>query len=192
MAGARYLTDDEVERILEHGFTGVNKTRNQALFALGLSTGYRIRMLLSLKVTDVVNPDGTIKDRIYIPRRHNKGKKVSMNNRLSTKAKEYLHRLVLIASVKGHRYLFKSRQRDEAIDPSQAWRVLDKAFRLARAWDTKGTHAMRKTFAIKYYENSGHNLIKTKGALGHSDVKTTESYLSYEEADIQGLIESIF
>lgn len=192
MSGARPLSDEEVNRILEHGFTGTNKVRNQALFALGLSTGYRIRMLLSLKVTDVVNPDGTLKDRIYIPRRHNKGKKLSISNTISTRAKEYLHKLVLIASVKGHTYLFKSRQRDEAIDPSQAWRVLEKAFRTAKAFDTRGTHAMRKTFAKKYYKESGHNLIKTRDVLGHSNTKTTEFYLSYEESEIQSLIERVF
>jgi integrase len=192
MAGARPLSDEEVNKILEHGFTGSNKIRNQALFALGLSTGYRIRQLLSLKVKDVVNPDGTLKDRIYIPRRHNKGKKLSVNNRISTRAKEYLHKLVLIASVKGHTYLFKSRQRDEAIDPSQAWRVLEKAFRTAKAFDTRGTHAMRKTFATKFYDESGHNLIKTRDALGHTNTKTTEHYLSYEESDIQSLIEKVF
>lgn len=43
-----------------------------------------------------------------------------------------------------------------------------------------GTHSMRKTFAKHIYDVTGNDIMETKAALGHSNVATTQNYLSYE------------
>ena len=54
--------------------------------------------------------------------------------------------------------------------------------------DTLGTHAMRKTFAKRVYEGLHHDLVKTQRAMGHRNVNSTVSYLSFREADIDAAI----
>jgi integrase len=47
-----------------------------------------------------------------------------------------------------------------------------------------GTHAMRKTFATKVYTRLQHDLVKTQRALGHRNINSTVSYLSFCEDDV--------
>jgi site-specific recombinase XerD len=44
---------------------------------------------------------------------------------------------------------------------------------------TLGTHAMRKAFANKLHVLLGRDLVKTQRALGHKNVSSTVSYLSF-------------
>ncbi len=47
---------------------------------------------------------------------------------------------------------------------------------------------MRKTFADKIYDRLGHDLIKTQKALGHKNINSTVSYLSFREEEIDEAI----
>jgi integrase len=42
-----------------------------------------------------------------------------------------------------------------------------------------GTHAMRKTFANRMYDKLGKDLVKCQRALGHRNINSTVSYLSF-------------
>ena len=47
---------------------------------------------------------------------------------------------------------------------------------------------MRKHFANKVYEKLGHDLVRTQRALGHKNINSTVSYLSYREEEIDAAI----
>jgi integrase len=47
---------------------------------------------------------------------------------------------------------------------------------------------MRKTFARSIFDRSGHNLILTQRALGHSSVLTTSHYLESSSDDVTAAI----
>jgi site-specific recombinase XerD len=66
----------------------------------------------------------------------------------------------------------------------QAWRILREACETNELTGKLGTHCMRKTFAQKIYHQLGFDLIRTKQALGHQHIGTTERYLSFAEAEI--------
>jgi site-specific recombinase XerC len=53
---------------------------------------------------------------------------------------------------------------------------------------TLGIHAMRKTFAHRVYENLSRDLVKTQRALGHANINSTVSYLSFADAEIDAAI----
>ncbi len=53
---------------------------------------------------------------------------------------------------------------------------------------TLGTHAMRKTFANNVHVLLGRDLVKTQRALGHKNVSSTVSYLSFLEEEIDEAI----
>jgi integrase len=68
MKGCRPLTEEEVVRVA-HSFSGTYAARDQALFLLGVKSGFRISELLSLWVGDV-SPHGRLVDRVTVQRRH--------------------------------------------------------------------------------------------------------------------------
>jgi integrase len=64
-------------------------------------------------------------------------------------------------------------------------------YRLLGLAGTLGTRAMRKSFADRVYEKLGHDLVKTQRALGHRNINSTVSYLSFKNEEIDQAILSI-
>ena len=189
MSGCLPYTQEEIDLILN---TLESNPRNLVLFYLGLTTGFRISELLSLKVTDVANPDGSLKDFIKVTRSNMKGKTKSRSTPLLDIVTPHLKQLVLSTSVQGKTYLFTSRQGgDRPIDVSQGWRVLSKASHRSGVWGT-GTHRMRKTFALRIYEANNKNIYETQKALGHKSIDSTTHYLSFDREELDDKIRGLF
>jgi hypothetical protein len=47
---------------------------------------------------------------------------------------------------------------------------------------------MRKTFALRFYQQSGGNLLERQRALGHKWVSTTQQYIDINDAEIDAVI----
>ena len=74
MRGSRPLTKEEVQetkRLLK--ITGRCRERNYALFVIDINTGFRIGELLSLRVNDLLNRDGSVTDYLTVKAEYMKG-----------------------------------------------------------------------------------------------------------------------
>ena len=187
MKGCRALTQDEIGDVLKH-LSGPYAARNQALFIVGLRTGRRISQLLSLKVQDVLGPDGEITPEVYFNRRSVKGKLEGQRVPLHPEAREALKIWVdeLLAGGKRRKsYLFRSRTNgNQAISRWQAWKILKKAYRAAGLSGKLATHTMRKSFAARMYSKLDWNLLDLADAMGHKSVNSTRSYLNSNQDKI--------
>jgi integrase len=201
MKGCRPLTDAEVSLVAK-SFGGTFAARNRALFIVGHRTGFRISELLSLRVGDVMQ-HGKILDQIGVQRRHMKGGKAGKTSgrtvKLHPEARAALS--VWLEVLKRMRSalapelpVFCSRVKDpttglkRAVSREQAWRILKEAFNANELQGKLGTHAMRKTFANRCYDLLKHDLVKTQRAMGHSNINSTVSYLSFREEEIDAAI----
>lgn len=193
MKGSRPLTDEEIRKVLST-FKGRFINRDRALFLLGVKTGFRIGELISLKVSDVINGDQIV-DRVSVRRCHMKGKIEGRTVIVNAEAKEALQIWVKELLGKGdssESYLFKSRNGDnQPITRNQAWKLLDKVFTRAGLTGNLGTHCLRKTFSDRIFEKLGRDLVKTQKALGHRNINSTVSYLSFKTEEIDEAILSI-
>jgi len=202
--GSRPLTAEEAQR-LKRLFSGKMATRNLALFLLGANTGFRITELLSLRLGDVLEEDGRIKSRITVSRRFMKGKRASRNVYLNEYARKGLRPWLVVLRDQSviHRddFVFRSYgMGNKAIGRVQAWKVMTKVYKLAGLTGKLGTHAMRKTFANNVYQKllkrvaAGEAIDafrSTSKALGHSDIKSTDQYLSFLTEDIDETIAGV-
>jgi len=177
MIGSRPLTKAEAQRV-KRSFSGRNAARNRALFLLGANTGFRISELLSLRVGDILESDGTIVERVTVQRKdmkggrskkHVSGRTVKLNRFAKEALRQYLCYLlkekkeyhVLIPDGRGGEiewfvtkaYLFAS-ERDpmKNLDRIQGWRILNRVYCQLGLNGKLGTHAMRKTFANNNYD----------------------------------------
>lgn len=202
MKGCRPLTDDEIQILFESGFTGTFATRDKALVALGLCTGYRISELLSIKVGQVwINSEVT--HYLRVEKRYMKQKKESRTKELTPEARHYIREwLTELKQIKkglhSKMYLFASREGlNRPIRSQTANKALKLAFERVGIVESPrilATHCMRKTFADrvnKYFHkeykagNITHEpLILTKEALGHKSVENTLKYLSFTSGQI--------
>lgn len=191
MKGCRPLTDEEVERTLGC-FGGSYPNRDHALFLLGIKSGFRISELLSLQLRDVM-PRGKLVERVTVQRRHMKKKLEGRTVLLHPDAKEvlcaWLEELREAGYMTSDVYVFQSRKGlNRALSRVQAYRILQDAFEKAGLHGSLGTHSMRKTFANRIYERLDKDLLKTQRALGHRNINSTVSYLSFREEDIDEAI----
>jgi integrase len=191
MKGCRPLEEEEVEAVLA-AFDGPYAARDRALFLLGVKSGFRISELLSLRLLDVMRA-GRLLDRVSVARKNMKKKVEGRSVLLHAQAREAL--LVWIEQLRGNGYMtsdtfvFQSRKgRNAAMSRVQAYRVLQEAYERAGVAGNTGTHSMRKTFANNVHEKLGRDLLKTQKALGHKNINSTVSYLSFKQEEIDEAI----
>jgi len=203
MRGSRPLELSEIKKVKKL-FKGPMKNRNYALFILGANTGFRISEILSLRLEDVLEEDGQFKKRLTVFKRNMKGKKTSRTVLLNKAARDgilpWLKELTKMDIIHKDDCIFRSIRGNYSISRTQAWKILTNTFREADLNGKLGTHSMRKTFANNIYK---YFLIKvaagepldafrsTSKALGHSDIKSTDQYLSFLEEDVDKAIENV-
>ncbi len=188
MKGMRALSNDEYQRLV-NVFRERSQTRDLALVITGVHLGVRIGELLSLRFKDVLGQDGQILERVYVERKNTKGKLEGRCIPLHQEARNILSRLIQMNRPSPESYIYQSRKgENKPITRRQAWFVLKQAFRKAGLEGKLGTHSLRKTFANRIYERVKHDLLKTKTALGHKNINSTISYLSFRQDEVDEAI----
>ena len=193
MKGARPLTDNEIKRVHD-AIQGQFVNRDRALFMLGVKSGFRISEILSLRVADVFSSNEIV-ERVAVKRSNMKGKIEGRTVVLHPIAKSSLKTWIEELLRKGGSesdFLFKSRNgENQPISRSQAFKLLEKVYRSVGLSGTLGTRAMRKSFANSIYEKLNRDLVMTQKALGHRNINSTVSYLSFKSEEIDQAILSI-
>lgn len=192
MKGCRPLTDQEVAEILAVVDRNRHAKRDRALLVLGIKTGFRIAELLSLRIGDVWNGEKVV-DRVTVRRANMKkkveGRTVVLHKDAKDAVGDLLGHLIDQELLATETFLFRSQKGgNKAITTTQAWEIVHRAAREAGVDGTVGTHSMRKTFAATVYQRLGRNLYLVQQAMGHKDPKSTASYLSFDQKEIDEAI----
>lgn len=200
MVGTRPLTDDEIKKCLDSFEGHKYQLRNQALFILGLNTGFRIAELLSLKISDI-RPFKEITDYLTVERRNMKkkgsGRTVILNDTCKIYLKRYLDNFEVLFAIppEGHIYLFKSQKTkpfpNQPISTRQGNEVLYNVFDDNEMTGKLASHSMRKTYAKEIHKALGSDISKTRIALGHKDISSTQHYLSFNNEEVHEAMRSL-
>ena len=191
MKGCRPLNREETRAAI----ATAKDSREGALVALGVATGFRIGELLSLKIQDVIDARGRAVSWLSVKAANTKTK-VGRVVRLNTQAAAAAHAHAL-AMLKAGRALSdalftgeKSR-RGQAISRQHATRLVRALFERADIRGAVSTHTLRKTFADTIYKATGGSIEKVQQALGHATITSTVAYLSFRHSDIDDAIMAI-
>lgn len=170
---------------------GQDRPRDYLLFTLGLNTALRIGDLLKLKVRDVLDEEGRIRDHIYLRESKTGREKRITLNRPAKEALEF--------------YFSKAREAGLPLDLEEplfqahrSGRPLDRtmAYKLIRAWAEAvgltqgkyGTHTLRKTWGYQA-RKQGVPIELIQAKLGHRSPSVTKRYIGITDEEI-GEIES--
>lgn len=184
MKGCKAFSPTELKRVLSN----VHSLRNRTLIVLGVTTGFRITELLSLKWSDLI-AEGTVKDILYVAKRNRKGKREGHAVPLNKDAKSHIAKLHASRD-KRSAFVFVSRE-GGALSYRQAQTIIKTAASRARVSGKIGTHSMRKTFAARVYESSNKDLVTTQACLGHKNINSTNQYVPKDEKEITRVVMSI-
>ncbi len=159
--------------------------RDYALFTLGINSGLRVSDLLNLKVSDVLDDKGKIKDRITLrEKKTGKAKDFPVGATAKKALQEYLGNT---KNLDKEGYLFPSRKKGNgSISRVQAYRILNEAARLAGLEERIGTHTLRKTFGYHAYR-MGLDLSVIQKLMNHSSPGITLAYIGITQDDLDNV-----
>lgn len=192
MKAIKYLTDEEVERILSSFWQDdPYLVRNRSLVILALNTGLRVSELTGLNVGDVEN--GHIKRELKVRAKIAKGGRERVVP-LNKKARGAIADILEFNQEKGYPLdkkaaLFVSKKGGR-ITSRQVQNII-KQLREDSELDVEMTpHTLRHTFATRVYKKTG-NLRIVQTLLGHSSIKTTEIYTHVGREDLEQAVSLI-
>jgi integrase/recombinase XerD len=186
----KYLTDDEVERLLDYLYRQIVNRGNHSdyLYALGIKLmlygGLRVSEMLSLNLQSI-----TLSDLLDKEGNHD----IYEIALLDTKANQEQTALVRVEDIESELdyfkehfpnapYLFMARGKTTPIRRNNFYvgvrTIMQKA-----GIDKKGLHIFRHTCAMQLYRKS-KDILVTKEKLRHSDIKTTMIYAKAEKSDV--------
>ena len=205
MKGCRPLEVAEVNRAYA-AFSGRQAVRDRCLFVLGVSSGFRVSEMLSLRIADVIR-DGRVSKTVSVARKAMKGKKESRTVPLTPAAQRAILAQVIALRQQGYWthdcFLFRSERGNKPIRREVAWRIVHGKLIASGSSDDAGklgTHSLRKTFAGAVYDTMLSRLaagihcdplLETARALGHRDPKSTVSYLQFRNDHQTAAIDAI-
>jgi len=157
--------------------------RNYLLFTLGINTALRIGDLLPLRVDDVLNDEGNVKEFVSLrEKKTGKDKRIKLNDAATEAIEFYLSSV----KPKSTDWLFPSRRTGKPITRIQAYRLITQWAREVGIRDRIGTHSLRKTWGYQA-RKSGVPLELIQAKLGHSSPGVTRRYIGITADEIENV-----
>lgn len=163
--------------------------RNYLLFVAGVNLALRISDLLSLKVKDILDKQGNIKEFIFLKEKKTKRQvKIKLNNTVKEALNYYLSEARVTDP---EQYLFKSQRGDRPLDRIRAWGLIQKWTKeVGLNGERYGTHTLRKTWGYQA-RKQGVSIEKINEKLGHKSVIVTKRYIGITQEEINLLEDEI-
>ncbi|MGL5804026.1 MAG: tyrosine-type recombinase/integrase [Xenococcaceae cyanobacterium] len=159
--------------------------RHRLIFQIGAYTAERWGAIRQLKITDVFNLDGSVKEYITFDRETRKGKKDARSVKIHPELKKELNDYQLPTETV---FLFPSpvdRNRSISQDACDDFlrKVLNKLGLVGIS-----THSTRRTTITNFYRQSGGKIAETKQFSGHRSIRTLiDCYVEVNPEEIDKL-----
>jgi len=171
--------------ILSDRYSEKYRARDYLLFVFGINSALRISDLLSLRVKDVFNSQGEIKESFKIKTKKTKKEmKILINESVRKALKYYFDKEKFPGP---NDYLFKTHT-GQKLDRIRAW-VLIKKWVKAVGLDpvNYGTHTLRKTWGYHSRKNFGIPIELISEKLGHKSNAVTKRYIGISQEEINSI-----
>lgn len=172
---AKVLTESEFKRVIAVQKASKLAKRNIALLYCSFGLGLRAKELSLLKISDIVDAEGKIKEVVNLTSAHTKGSK---------QRHVYLTNSVVISAIQAYlaernlnRYdipLFRS-QKGGKFSPNSLQMLFRKIYEAAGI-DGASSHSGRRTFATRLIEK-GADIKAVSKLMGHSSISMTAQYV---------------
>lgn len=161
--------------------------RDYLLFVFGCNSGLRIGDLLSLKLKDVKDSQGNLKDCLDIKeQKTGKTRKVFFNKQIKEALNYYLERTGIFDL---DRYLFTSEKSklNRPITRIRAYQLINEWCRKVGIKHKVGGHTLRKTFGY-HLRRQGISIERISNLLNHRNIKVTFRYIGIDDDENKEVI----
>jgi integrase/recombinase XerD len=188
MSQAKSLTQDEILKVLAHISQNSFALRNRAIFLTSLNSGMRAKEIACLKVSDVLNSDGTARSEIRLTADMTKGKHprtVYVNEKLRTELQRYLD-MRRVEDTNQPLFVTAGRKAFSAAGMVQFFYWLYKRCEINGAT----SHSGRRTYAT-VIASKGTSLRVLMKLMGHRNLATTCVYVDASDDMLRNAVELI-
>ncbi len=163
--------------------------RNFLLFTLGINTGLRISDILKLKVEDVKENTGEIKEYLDLNEKKTKKQRLIYINAEVKSALEYYFDRTRLYDL--DRYLFTSHKSkiNKPISRVRAWQMIQMWCKEVGVKGGLGTHTLRKTCGYQM-RMSGIAIEIIQEVLGHRNMQVTRRYIGITDDEVTKVIKN--
>lgn len=179
MPQAKTLKDSELKKLLQFISSGRNANRNRCMILISFWSGMRVGEIASLKIDDVKDSDGSIKNEVWLKPNQTKGKtgrKVIFCAKLQKEISLYLHSL---DRADAHLPLIYSQKARDGFKPNNLGQEFKRLYRSANI-DGATSHSGRRTF-ITNLANKGVGVRLLQALAGHKSISTTQVYIDVND-----------
>jgi len=179
-------SENQIKQIKGNLFRQKNK-RDFLLFVFGINSGLRISDLLSLKLSDVKDDQGNLKDD-YDIREQKTGKirKVFFNKQIKEALSFYLEKTDVFDL---DRYLFTNEKskKNKPLTRVRAYQLINEWCRDVGIKYKVGGHTLRKTFGY-HLRKQGIGIEQISSLLNHQNIKVTFRYIGISQDEDRAVI----
>ncbi|MBA7537068.1 Tyrosine recombinase XerC [subsurface metagenome] len=161
--------------------------RDYLLFVFGINSGLRIGDILSLKLGDIKNSQGDLKDDLDIKeQKTGKTRKVFFNKQIKEAINHYLKKTDIFDL---DQYLFTSEKskKNKPITRIRAYQLINKWCKDTGLNCKVGGHTLRKTFGY-HLRKQGISIEQISSLLNHQNIKVTFRYIGINQDENKEVI----
>jgi len=161
--------------------------RDYLLFVFGINSGLRIGDILSLKLGDIKDRQGNLKDYLDIKeQKTGKLRKVFFNKQIKEALKYYLKKTDIFDL---DRYLFTSEKskKNKPISRIRAWQLIQSWCREVGITYKVGGHTLRKSFGY-HLRKQGISIERISNLLNHQNIRVTFRYIGINDDENKEVI----
>lgn len=187
---AATLTDTKFNQLVRLVESGNHGLRNKTILFLSFKCGLRSKEIASLRVSDVADTDGVIKDELQLLKAYTKGEKHRMIPLTNPKVRKVLQEWVDYRKNEGGTYLFRS-QKGSHFTANTMVKLIKNLFdKAGKGFEDCSSHSGRRTLITKLV-NNGISLNKVKVIAGHESISTTMEYVDTNPDELGQIMKNV-
>jgi len=186
MGQAKTLTDAEFKRLLKVVATERYGQRNRVVLLLGHWAGMRVGEIAALRISDVVNNDGSIKESVQLAPDQTKGNSSRIVH-LPKRLQDELGAYIRVGLSSGNAPLIRSQKSRDGFTANSLCSAVKGWYHLAGI-DNGSSHSGRRSFLTKLAVR-GVSARVLQELAGHRNLATTQRYIDVNDEMKRGAVE---
>jgi integrase/recombinase XerD len=187
---AKTLSQQELQKVLDYIARNKHSSRNRAMVMTSFLSGMRVGELASLRIKDVVDSEGGIRNQILLTPDMTKGNQarlVFISERLSSELEKYISNISILNS--DRKLFYSQKSRSNGFNANTLTQHFHFLYRKAGV-DGASSHSGRRTF-ITNLASKGVSVRVLMSLAGHKHLGTTQRYIDVNDDLLRSAVELV-
>ena len=187
---AKVLSSIEIRKVLDYVATRKHSVRNRALIMIMFNTGMRVSEVASLRIKDVLDSEGAVKNEIMLSAENtktNEARAVFVNEKLRKELQQYAK--LLVKANLNNKFFYSQKRSSDGFSASTLCQHFHYLYKRA-GLDGCSSHSSRRTF-ITTLANKGVGVRVIMGLSGHKALSSVQCYIDCNSELMRNAVELV-